>query len=295
MNVPNGLRRLPRDTRDFSLGAVYSLPPVSELPAEFVLQPLEIKNQGDTDMCTAFATSAVSEQEEGVTLDPLYFFAKEKQTIGDPTGYGANLRDACNAAVTYGFIEKKDAPYALDKGRDFIADWKNYDPTLDDNAAIHRKKAYFSIDGPYDTFDNIRATIWKFRNEKRAVLSGAFWKSSWTGQYYGIIPKDTEPSNSGHAFAIIGWRLIFGEPCLVIQNSYGKQLGNEGLFYMPREVANRDLIFGNFTFLDMPEGETKESLVEKSKQYRMQKLNLFKKLLSLLQEYLQIVTTKYYD
>jgi hypothetical protein len=51
-----GLLPLPKDDRDFKLGALYTLPKLSEIPDAFELDVLGIKDQRDSDFCTAFAT-----------------------------------------------------------------------------------------------------------------------------------------------------------------------------------------------------------------------------------------------
>ena len=108
-----GLKELEKDERDFSLGAIFTLPALSELPEEYLLETLEIKNQGDTDMCAAFAATTLSEIQEEVLLSPEYAFAKTKEIEGDFLSWGTNLRSICKMMTKIGIIEAKDTPYSL--------------------------------------------------------------------------------------------------------------------------------------------------------------------------------------
>ena len=79
-----GLLPLPKDKKDFSFGSVFGSADLAELPLEFRIgTPLQIKNQFNSDMCTAFGSSSVSEDQEGVLLSPEYIFAKTKQIAGE--------------------------------------------------------------------------------------------------------------------------------------------------------------------------------------------------------------------
>src|SRR5260221_241713 len=130
MPITNSLLALPKDERDFSLGALFTLPKLQEIPDEFVIGDIEVKDdQGDTDMCTGFTVANVSAQQEGVRLSPEYQFAKTKQLLGTPEGYGSDLRTAVQSACKYGSLPKSLSPYMAGRERrDLIADWNNWGP-----------------------------------------------------------------------------------------------------------------------------------------------------------------------
>ena len=161
--LSSGLRVEPKDTRDIPLGALITLPKLSELPEEFELTPLEVKDQGGSDKCSAYATCTISELQEGVVLDPHYSFAVSKYLSGDVESWGQKLSYALKGHVKVGAIQKDIAP-VLDETAS--RDLKNY-PDLSLKALEHKKKAYVEITGQYDAYDNVRATIWKYRNENR--------------------------------------------------------------------------------------------------------------------------------
>mgnify|MGYP001566113435 FL=1 len=248
--IKAGLKPLVPDSRDFTMGALYPKLPLPE--HDFVVAtPLEIKDQGDSDFCTAFATTAVSEDQEMNILSPEYQFAKTKQLLGDSTAWGADLRTACKSCVVFGSLSKSFAKISLqENGREYCANWINWDKTLDAWAYLHRKQSYVAVTGWYDIFDDIRSTMWHFRDERRSVVTGCLWRYEWNQN--AVISKEYSTDGVPHAFKIFGQKTIDGEPYLIAQLSNGKELGDQGLFYFPREVVNKEFTFGTFTFIDLP-------------------------------------------
>lgn len=268
-HIGTGLLPLEKDDRDFSMGALLGEPLWIPNEEFVVAMPLKVKDQNSSDLCTAYAACAVSEDQECVELSPEHFFAQEKKMQGQWETWGADLRTACKTATKIGFIEQAQAPFTLARdGRDKVANWNNWPPTLDQFAIKHAKQAYFTVDGIYDTFDNIRATLWAYKHEKRSILTGALWKDSWTEAAGGIIPLVDGQGQNGHAFKLFGQKFIAGAWYLMAQLSNGASIGNQGIFYFPREVVNKEFVYGNYFFKDLPEEFTKEKAQEKSCLYR---------------------------
>jgi len=114
-NIGGGLIPSKKDRKDFSLTKAFGAIDVSEIPDyDFVVaEPLGIFNQGNSDMCVAFAATAVNQDQERVLLSPEYLFAKAKQLNGEWKSWGLDLRTICKAMVKFGCIEKKDSPFEL--------------------------------------------------------------------------------------------------------------------------------------------------------------------------------------
>lgn len=277
-----GLRELPPDSRDFVLGAAYPLPPLSELPAEFVLEPLSVKNQRDSDFCTAFATCGASELQEGVELEPSYTFAISKEFSGDPEQWGQDLRTAAKTHVKVGALEKTESPYSLDsRTASFLRVPQNWDQNLKSKALLHAKNSYMAVSGPYDPFDDIRASMWLFREQKRGVVLGVLWN------YPVSEPEINEPAESGegHAIYALGWVTRHGEPYLVIQNSYGTEVGDKGRFYLSRKVVNKFApLYGSYMFVDMTRAEYLERV---KPQIQLSLIEILKNLVLALKAYLE--------
>jgi len=279
IKMVGGLNLLKPDKRDFSHAKVFGT--IEELPMHdfIVAEPIKIKNQFSSDLCTAFAGCAISEAQEGVELSPEWQFAKIKELEGDYKSWGANLRDAMKSMVKYGSIEQKHAPYILvdnpssdelvstkygpktEQNRDFIANKDNWPFELYINANTHKKQSYFKIDasGYIDLFNALRASLWQNKDKKREILTGCVWEKEWNNTNEGIIPYDKGTSLFGHAFAFIGQKNIGNELYLVAQLSNGGNFGDKGLFYFPRKVVNRKCTFGNYMAIDMSPEEARKS------------------------------------
>lgn len=251
--IKDSLHPLPQDDRDFTLGAVYSLPPVEALPESFLVgASLEVKDQGSKDYCTAYASCTVSELQEGVILLPVWNFAKTKEIMGNPEEWGADLRSACKSHQKYGAVEKSLVDNGIvkipDNPRD-IKNWNNYEMY----GELHKKISYLKVDGPYDPYDNIRASLFKFQDENRGVVAGLEWK--WSRKDKILKPKTG--TGSGHAIAILGWN----KDGLIMQNSYGTKTGNNGAQIITREVINENIPkYGAFMFFDQSPEDIKYAI-----------------------------------
>lgn len=251
-----GLRELPQDDRDFALGGVFGNIDINSVPVSgfVVIDPLFIKDQGDTDYCSAYAVTSVSEDQEFTELLPEYQFFRTKQIAGNPEDWGADLRSACKSAVKFGSL-----PIVMNKKgltRDQVLDKDNWEEYYLFEAMKYRKGSYFSVNGPYDTFDNMRLALWQHRNDKCTIVTGAKWRYQWINAPGGVIQKDDFEGGFGHAFKIFGQKIINDELHLMAQLSNGVNVGDNGIFYFSREVVNRELgKYGAFMFKDMAREE----------------------------------------
>ncbi len=261
-----GLQPTPEDPRDFPLGGISDQIDIKDVPLiDFmVAEPLEIKNQRGIldDACTGYSLTSVSEDQEGVILDPGFTFAMIKKIQGSWKKWGGDLRSGCKVAQKIGFIEAGQNPLDFGgKPRDFIANWNNWPlDILLPLALKHAKQSYFSVNGRYGTFDNLRAALWQNRDQKESVYAGAIWRPGWLYAKDGMIPRYAVSGGLGHAFKICGQVVFKNEPFIVCQNSYGKEAGKDGLHFFPKEVVNREFNFGAYMFNDLPKEEAKEIL-----------------------------------
>lgn len=197
--------------------------------------------------------------ENGDDFDELYQMAKIKQIRGEYTSNGATLHDAAMALVTYGSLPRVKSPFTFntgnttDRDRNFLANWLNWPTVLDQFAAQHKIGSFFNVDGPGDAFDNIRSALWLNASKAQGfeVLFGLNWRSEWTFATNGVINENYSVSaGDGHCVKLIGQRIIAGVPYIVLQNSWGKQYGEDGLYYLSRNVINTEFKsgYGALTF-----------------------------------------------
>lgn len=252
--ISGGLKKLPADSRDFSVGAIYAPVDVSEIPDDFSLGKLKVKDQGNSDFCGAFATTSASELQEGVELNPLWQFAQIKKLMGEWESWGADLRQACASLVKAGSIREglDEVLPTMESPRDTIANWKNW-PDLSDEANKFRKQSYFSVSkgGYKDLFDAIQGEMWRNRESKRGVIVGALWRPEWITAENGVISQEYGKEGFGHAFLFTGKKTIDGVPYLVAHLSNG-DIGDNGEFYFSRAVVNKEIgKYGVFMYQDM--------------------------------------------
>jgi len=144
------------------------------------------------------------------------------------------------------------------KDRNFIANWENWPFNLDEYAREHAKESYFEVDGYDDRFLAFRSALWMNKGQRRSILTGVTWREGWLEAKDGIIPKEQTRKIMGHSLKIYGQKNIAGELYLMAQLSNGSEVGNNGIFYFPKEVINRDFTFGAKLFKDMPPDEAKK-------------------------------------
>lgn len=252
--IYGGLKPLPEDKRDFKFGSIFGAVPLSQLPTTFVYPVIKIEDQKATDYCTAFASSSVREDQEMIDLDPLYTFSKLKQLEGSPDGWGGDLRMVAKTHIKFGALEKRYSPYNIDTPRTTIANWMTWSKDLDKKAEQHKAQSFTMVIkyGGMDLFDSIRMAIWIGRDKRQTVLTGALWKNLWTYSS-GILEQTDITDAMPHAFKINGWKTINGKVYLSLVLSNGTSIGDKGMFYMPREIANSSLIYGNIVFTDLPQ------------------------------------------
>lgn len=256
-DIVAGLREKVADERDFKLGQIVKLPELSELPPVFDLGDAFIKDQiqdGNDDFCSAYMTTGISEFQEGVQLDPVYSFAASKSLSGDPSSWGQDLRTAMASHVKLGGLALQDEPanFSQNLTPEQRREFGSFPQQLRDKAMKHQKKTYVDVTGQYDPYDDIRASIWAFRAQKRAVGSGV--RFGWD---LGRYVLDSIPSGGfGHAMYIKGWGVENGVEGLVYVNSAGLSAGRNGLHLVPRSTVNEFADkYGAMMYIDMAKEE----------------------------------------
>lgn len=280
------------DDRDFSLSAITKLPSLSEIPDDFMLEGIDIKDQKQTDFCTQFALCGMSELQEGVRLSPEWSFAKTKELNGDVDGDGESIRTALSTHVKVGANEAKDVPFNVDN-RDsyFLRRIENYPKELEKKAFVHMKKSYVLVDGQYDHFDNIRATLWKYKKngENRGVVMGC--KFGWDSD--DVILESGVRGGGGHCMWYGGSKKIKGVQYLALVQSYGRGAGQNGIHYMSREDVNHFYEqYKAYTFIDLPPEQVRYMIENGITDRDNWIIQMYKTVVTLLQQLLDLKKNK---
>ncbi len=252
-----GLIEEPEDYRDFDFGKVFGFPALDELPGGYIIPVLHWHDQINSDMCTGFACAESSEDQEGIPLHPEFQFMAGKKIRGNWRDWGNSINATLKGAVKIGSIPLNFAPKMTlkYKSRNFLANWNNWEAKYFKEAKKYQKKSYFKIGDNrvnVDRFDLIRLGLWGNRKLRRTIVTGAYWRRNWNHPKDGIIPMKGKGGSTGHMFEVIGWKQLNGEPHIILYPNYGRRLGDKGLLYMNRQVANAYLPFGFYSFVDIP-------------------------------------------
>ncbi len=238
-----GLKQLAPD-KDFKLGNIRRLPSITSIPPQLILGYPTIYDQKTSDFCAGAASAAATELQENEPISFEWLFAAAKKISGDPLdSFGVDLRSICKVHTKLGALPRSKAPFSVDTHPvDFLRDIRNWPADLLNYAASNRKETYFKVTGPYDHFDNMRATMYL---TKAAVIFGVNF--GWPLEQVEI---DTPATNGeGHAMCAIGYT----DNYMIARNSLGGDVGDKANHYIHRDVINSNIdTYGAFVLLDMP-------------------------------------------
>lgn len=250
--MKNGARPAVQDPRDYSQALTFGTIQPEVLPSEYSCdggQPITDQNaDGNPYSCTAYGTTDVGADQDGIIYSPEYTYCKTLFSQGlPPETNGSDIRPALKTAKVYGLLPKVDVPLILkDRGEDFTANQSNWPVGVDSISGKmeHRKGNYFNVyeDSGLDWFDSIRSALYKNRADKRAVILGTPWL--WLSAPQGFLTKDfvyngNPNSVSWHCWNIKGWTMIGGKQYLIGKPWQGTNYGANGFVYVSRECINK--------------------------------------------------------
>ncbi len=202
---PAGCVPSPLDKRDVLMSEIYPLPVriAPEMPPPF---DLTILNQGNVPACVGFSSATIKQEKELRERNRLVFdgnwIYQECKKIDNYTGQGTYLRIAMK-------VLQKTGTKPIDQ--------------TDDEAIRYKIGGYAKVDDL--SFEGLKKAIYV-----NGILLAGFTGSNQGWQNAYIRPPQTGETLWGHAIALIGYNKDF----IIGQNSWGKDWGDNGLFYVPR-------------------------------------------------------------
>lgn len=236
-----------KSKKDYAFHATFGAAQLSDIPNEFFIgNGLNTDDQGATPFCTAYTMAELCANIEGIEFSEDYQYAKTLELASLPaTQQGVDMKMAAEVPVTIGVLPKNLAPLNWRKdGQNAVADYRNWPQSLEDIAAKYKEGAYYFLDGPYDTFDNIRSMLWVNRSILAARGGTAVGLGTpWYYEYQnagkdGVLPAGVNIC-SWHATAFLGTKFINGEIMLACDPHEGKGFGDNGIVYFSRAEINR--------------------------------------------------------
>lgn len=263
-NFKTGLREKTEDERDIRMGALFSPVSLDQLPNDYEVEiPIEFrKAQEFEDNCAPTAGAIASSLQEGELQDGVFTGGLGRQAAGyDAKAWGMEMRDMANGFIKFGSLNMKDKP-------DYLTDWHDVTgwniPELYIKSFPQKKNSYVWVDDliNLDMYDSLRVALYTANKGKAkpdtVILIGTRWPYDTTAD----IPA-WQDGGQGHCYIFSGWKN--GKMALskvergITMGTWGIQCGDQGKFYIAREVFNKEVpLFGALFFRD----ETPERLRE---------------------------------
>jgi hypothetical protein len=219
-----GLKQSPYDRRDFK----YNRLGVAPLPPSAMLSGWTVKNQGQYESCTAFATCTCAEilMKDVVPFSERFNWYCTRTNEGTfPQNVGVCLRDALLQAQKVGLAPESLCPYVDPKNTDIV----NVPP----NSWATSFAKFFKI-GEFsrcNTVNDIKSAI----VDGHPVEIGMFVWTEFLSQHQMDVVKPAKYNMvGGHAMTVIG----YDEVGLIICNSWDIYWGYNCLCRLPYDMAS---------------------------------------------------------
>lgn len=240
----SGLKKLDGDARDYDLG-IFGWFEYDKKHDRVEIPTVSIKSQYPLNNCVFQSTTVQKEIDEGIPLSvrSLTVLAKRYGLI---SGNGfSNLRSGQLMLQKHGILEQK----VLSEGN---LTWYIYSKARIDKdlASMHKTQSFWKV--------NNRSEIYKLLDSGKPLTMGMSWYTGFNQSGGFKTPWKIDKARGyyvgGHAVCIIGYEGDY----LIIQNSYGKDWGDEGKFYIHIDYAEPFIKkWGAYANLDIPKNTAK--------------------------------------
>lgn len=204
----------------------------------------EVKDQRDVNSCVTQAVAGQKEVQEGVPLSPGFLGANLVKK-GQMNAGGTSIRAAIQATVDDGISEESVTPTKNTTFAEFSHP-SQLTPAAFENAASHKSKSYWQT----SDLDTILQTIDQY--DDRVGVTGQYWFPEYNGAKTQPLRYLGSKANLAHCTVIRGYDMEYmGKPCLVFRNSFGKNWGSSGDFYVTFDEFNKIIQFSTYFVLDI--------------------------------------------
>lgn len=205
-------------------------------------QLLEIKDQKGQNSCVLESGLYAKEVDEGQLLNTSWLAAYLRQK-GQMNGKGTSLSCFQDALRNVG-VPDRTSPV------DHTVSWEKFSSSNQLTGLSYNTAAIHKIKSSYKTTDlnNVLEQL----DNRRIAQTACDWMSNWNGLGGDYILKQGGYVIGGHAIACIGYDLNYhGRKVLIIQNSFGKDWGDNGKCYVRFEDVGTILKYGFYFNTDL--------------------------------------------
>lgn len=202
----------------------------TEFPAEIDLRPQmsDVENQLELGSCTAQALAGcleATDKSKSFEASRLFIYYNERRILGTINeDSGAFLRDGIKSLARWGVCEERLHPHRIARFREKPSCWAYRD------AARRKISRYERLKGGMEMLDCLASG-------KPFVFGFMVYSSFESNEVAstGIVPmpRYNERALGGHAVAAVGYKLIDNKKYFIVRNSWGRDWGDGGYFYMP--------------------------------------------------------------
>lgn len=217
----NGSLPSPMDLRDFRVSSSVTN---IELPKEFRLEDYDIKDQGMVNSCVAHSLTSMLEKS-GWKFSTGWIYGYRPE--GYYQGEGMYPREALNTLLKKGAVKKDDFDYNIEMNNAKILVDKNIDK-LEALADDYRITSYARL------YTEKEIKSWLFVHKIGVPIAIATGDINLDKN--NIIQIPAVYPNAGHAMLIVGWN----DSGFIVQNSWGKNWGDNGYAILPYEYEIRE-------------------------------------------------------
>jgi hypothetical protein len=229
----SGYKKQPKPDFDTGIFGWFDYKP---LGVDNGLEPISIKNQERLNNCVYQATIGAKEIDEGVELSvkSITIYAKIKGLL---SGDGwSSTENGEKALRDFGACLEKDLPSNEEAGWERYSDTRQLTPELVEKAKKHKSQTFWSVMSEGDKL--------KCLDDKHPIKLAYDW---YTGFNQGggfkhpwIIDKNVGLPVGGHeTYAFKYIPNYYGREVLKCANSYGKNWGDKGCFYVTLDFLRK--------------------------------------------------------
>jgi C1A family cysteine protease len=205
-----------------------------------------IRNQGPIGQCVKYSEDSIighmrkTQYNEIVETSPRYGYKKVRDMANETGDVGATIRGGIKSLVTFGYVLEEHWPQ----------NYKEFDAQIPDDVEkmgqLNQAISYIRLDTPNMPREALVLEIQKYMIRKIPITFGfSVYESIDYAHANGNIPYPDrrEDQLGGHAVTIVGYDLdriivnpnngIKTKGALIIRNSWGRQAGENGYYYLP--------------------------------------------------------------
>lgn len=228
-----------------------SLPPLVDLRDKFP----EAYNQSTLGSCTAQAIAAMVKYEKNTLNDDmnpsrLFIYYNEREMEGNiGIDCGAAIRDGIKTINKIGVCHEELWPYNIEKFA-LKPEQKCYE-----DAQQHKSVVYEALDGT--NIQELKSCLAEGNTFVFGFQVYQYFESEQMA-YTGILrlPTPWEKCYGGHAVLAVGYD--DSKQAFIIRNSWGKEWGLNGYFYMPYDYIKKPTLACDFWTIKIMEDEPEE-------------------------------------